>query len=273
MTATALCIADEDAALAFLSRAIPALLDAGIVPASLNLLDSLAANPAAYGIAERKPDLLALAAEWTGVRANVIAALDTGAPDGAYDFGFRVYAQDDTEHWNLAGTPLDGIRAFSLYVIREGERTYVCSMSPSSFAYGLENEFAYPDQSDEPKVNGYGQSAIEAYMDGEGSHLRNEGVEDTYFGYFGDRDALDRREAERGDVSERVAFDVSALAVDLSALADHAGSPVDPDNGDAFRDMETLAAAFAKAAADEAWEDAKEYFAANAVHPRVLLDA
>lgn len=287
MTDPVLCLDDETAALAFVKRAAPILINCGMSGASLSLLDALQSPTAFCNLATRKPELGALAAEWiapyqcVGVPADpadpktmrelVIRALATGTEDGTYDFGFRTYAENDTEHWNLAGTPLDGVPAFSLYIIREGERTYCCSMSASSYAYGVANVFCYGDQSDEPKVNDYGQSAIEAYMDAE--NPEQEGVDHTYFGYFGDRDALDKRETERGDVSERVSFDGSALEVDLGALGDHAGSPVDPDQNDAFADIETLGAAFAKVAADAAWEDAKEYFSGNAVHPRILFAA
>ncbi|AFU87894.1 hypothetical protein CcrColossus_gp024 [Caulobacter phage CcrColossus] len=275
-----LCIADENAALDFLARAVPALCDAGIMPPTLDILDSLAANPNAYGLS-RVPTLAPLAAEWAGpyqtqandgegpttVRALIVAAL--GADEsGNFDIGFRTYAVNDTEHWNLAGTPLEGVPAYSLYLIREGEQTYMCSLTPSSYAYGIQNVFLYPDQEGLPAVNEYGQTAVEAYMDAENPEY--EAVEDTYFGYMGDREALDRREAEEGDVSERLSFDKSVFRVDLSTLDGFAASPANPRETTAFADFETLAAAFYKAACDSAWEDAKEYVSGNATEPRIL---
>lgn len=272
-----LCIADENAALEFLARAVPALCDAGIMPPTLNMLDSLAANPNAYGLS-RVPTLAPLAAEWAGpyqtqandgegpttVRALIAAAL--GADEaGKLEIGFRTYAVDDSAHWNLGGTPLEGVPAYSLYLIREEERTYMCSLTASTYAYGIQNVFLYPVQEEESDD---GQTAVESYIEDE--NLEYEGVEDTYFGYMGDRDSLDRREASQGDVSERIAFEKSVFGVDLSKLDDFAASPGNPRETNAFADFETLAAAFYKEACDSAWEDAKEYVTGNAVHPRVL---
>lgn len=281
-----LCEADETAAFAFLQRAIPVLMSADLHPPTLGLLDSIVAHPTGYGdIAGRTPGLAALAAEWAGaytspgvgdgdspatVRALVLAALEAN-PDGAYDIGFRTYANDETEHWSLEGTPLDGVPVFGLYLIREGEATYCCSLTPSSWAVSIENVFCYPDQSDLPKVNAYGQTALEAYMDAE--NPEREGLDDCYFGYFGDRDTLDKREADKGDVSERISFDIRVLDVDLSTLKDHAASPVDPNNADPTADLATLQAAFWKAAAADAWEGAREYVQGNSVHPRALCAA
>lgn len=285
MTRDDLCTADEDAAFEFLQRAIPILENAGMTPATLNLLDSLNTWPTGYdNVAARTPGLANLAAEWAGpyqsqavgagapwtVRALVLAAL--GADEaGDLDMGFRTYAVDETAHWSLEGTPLAGVPVFGLYLIKEGEATYCCSLTPSSWAVNLENVFCYPDQDGLPKVNGYGQTAVEAYMDAE--NPSHEGLDDTYLGYMGDRAALDKREAERGDVSERIGLAMPVTSVDLGKLAEHAGSPGRPDNRDAFADLETLAAAFWKVASEDAWEAAREYVQGNAVHPRALIAA
>lgn len=275
------CQLDEENALAFLKAAASVIADAGISPPSLDLLDSLAGNPNAYGLGGRA-DLAALVAQWSGpyespgvgagespktMRECVLACLEADDA-GNMDFGFRTYASNDSGHWYLEETPLKGVPVFGLYLIREDEASYICSLTPSSRADFLQNVFAYPDQSDAPKVNGYGQSAIEVYMDGEGAELAYQNDAATeYFGYFGDRAALDRRQAEKGDVSERIAVSVSVLEVDLSALNAHAASPVDPGASDAFSDWPTCQAAFYKTAAETAWENAREYVQGNAVEP------
>lgn len=280
-----LCEADEVAAFEFLKRAAPIICGAGMQPATLDLLDSVVKHPTAYGdIAGRTPGLPELAAEWAGpyateavggegpatVRALVIAALGANAA-GDYDMGFRTFANDETEHWNLAGTPLEGVPVFGLYMFKEGERTYCCSLTPSSWAVNLENVFCYPDQDGLPAVNGYGQTAVEAYMDRENPAY--EGLDDCYFGFFGDGADLDRRREKAGDVSERVSFELSALRVDLAKLDGFAGSPGNPSQSDPFADMATAQAAFYKAAGADAWEAAREYFQGNSIHPRALCAA
>jgi hypothetical protein len=278
-----LCGADEDAAFEWLRRAIPILRDCGIQPPTLSLLDSMNEHPNAYGLGER-PGMVELAAEWAApyqslalgepppmtLRDLILAALGD-QPDGTLEMTFRTYAADETEHWNLADTPLAGVPMFGLYAFKEGERTYCCSLTPSSWAIALENIPCYPDQETAPKVNEYGQSAIEAYLDA--NDVRGEALEDTYLGFFGDRADLDKRCAERGDVSEPVSFDASALRVDLAKLADHAAGPANPDQTDEFADFATLRAAVYKTAADDAWEAARDYFSGNQVCPRVILAA
>lgn len=280
-----LCQRDEEVAFDFLTRAAPIICAAGIQPATLDLLDSVIAHPTGYNdIAGRTPGLAELAAEWAGpyqplaygvqepttVRALVIAALGAD-PAGNFDMGFRTFANEETEHWNLEGTPLAGVPVFGLYMFKEEERTYCCSLTPSSWAINLENVFCYPDQDGLPAVNSYGQTAVEAYMDREDP--ASEGLDDCYFGYFGDRADLDRRHASAGDISDRVSFELSALRVDLAKLGGFAASPGDPNQTDPFADMATAQAAFYKAAGEEAWEAAREYFQGNSIHPRSLLAA
>lgn len=275
-----LCAADEDAALEWLKRAIPVLCGCGILPPTLSLLDSMNKHPNAYGLGDR-PGMAALAAEWAApyqtqandgdgpktVRELVMAALgDT--PDGELEMVFRTFASDETENWNLEGTPLAGVPIFGLYAFKQGERTYCCSLTPSSWAIALENIPCYPDQENEPKVNAYGQTAVEAYLDS--NDVRNEGLDDCYFGFFGDAATLDRREAEQGDVSGPVGFDSNVLNVDLSKVGEHAGSPGNPNRSDVFEDFATLRAAVYKTAAADAWETAREYFSGNQVCPRIV---
>jgi hypothetical protein len=278
-----LCGADEDAAFAWLQRAIPVLCGCGILPPTLSLLDSMNKHPNAYGLGDR-PGMAALAAEWAApyqtqandgdgpktTRELVLAALGD-KPDGELEMIFRTFANDETENWNLDATPLAGVPIFGLYAFKQGERTYCCSLTPSSWAIALENVPCYPDQETAPKVNRHGQTAVEAYLDS--NDVRSEALEDCYFGFFGDAADLDRREAEHGDVSAPVAFDSNAVNVDLSKLADHAAGPASPDERNAFADFATLRAAVYKTAAADAWETAREYFSGNQVCPRVILAA
>jgi len=262
---------EEGDAFAFLKRAVPVILAAGLMPATLSLLDSLVAYPESYGdVSARTPGLPELVREWPNVREHVMTALGAD-PSGDFDFGFRTYAADETEHWDLSGTPLAGVPVFGLYLFREGEATHLCSFTPSSWAVHLENIFCYPDQDGLPE-NEYGQTAAQAYLDAESLEGANQ-ESDSYFGYFGERADLDRRHAEKGDVSDRVSVYGSPLRVDLSKLDGFAASPVDPRQTDAFADLETLQAAIYKAAADSAWEEAREYFQGNQICPPVVLNA
>jgi hypothetical protein len=58
-------------------------------------------------------------------------------------YTFRAYASDESENWSLEGTPLEGVPVFGIYFILEGERTHICSFTPSSRAEFLHNEFLY----------------------------------------------------------------------------------------------------------------------------------
>lgn len=277
------CELDDDAALAFLARAVPVIIGANILPPTLGLLDSLAASPNAYGLGSR-PELAALAAEWSApyaspgvgaerspvtLRECVLALLETDA-DGKVEAAFRTYAVDETENWTLPKShALHGLPVFGLYAFREGERTYCCSTSPDSWCIALENVFLYPDQDDyEGKRDAYGQTPIEQALD---DGITSEGLDDSYFSFLGDRAALDKREAEVGDVSAREVFEANILRVDLSKLDGFASSPANFHADNALADAKTCSAAFHKAAMQETWEDAREYFSGNSVHPRILF--
>lgn len=269
MTDLGLSSEQESAVLDFLARAIPALVASGMQPATLDLLDSINQHPRAYNDIAARANLTDLAVEWAGLRAHAIEALEL-QPDGAIEFGFRVFASDETEHWNLAGTPLAGARCFGLYLIREGERTYCCSLTPSSWAEALQNVFAYPDDSDAPR-DPAGRTPAEAYRETE--NLEYEAVEPCYLGFMGERADLEKRHVECGDISERLAIEQNGLRVDLRALGEHAASPGDPRQSDPLADIETARAAFYKLAAETAWEDAREYAQGNCLEPRCVAEA
>ncbi len=275
------CAQDDDNALAFLHRAIPLLIALSPFQGKhLHLLDDLVAHPEGWGLKDRVPELHALAAEWAGpytsegvggddpspstVRECVLAMLGADTTTGELDFGFRTYAPEQTDSWNLGATPAAGARCFGLYLIREGERTYCCSMSPDSWAINLQNIVCLPS-TDAGTQGSYDRTAGEAYREDQG--LEHESLDDCYFGYLGDSAELDARMASKRDVSARESFTVRVGDVDLTSLAGHAGSPGDPYNADAFCDPETLAAAFYKGAAETAWENAREYFQGNLVEP------
>jgi len=58
---------------------------------------------------------------------------------------FFTLAIDSTKHW--AELPEHATRAFSLYLIMDGEATHCCSMTPSSWGAALPNVFSCPESS------------------------------------------------------------------------------------------------------------------------------
>jgi hypothetical protein len=153
---------------------------------------------------------------------------------------------------------LKGVPVFGLYMVREGG---------DGFGWFLENVFCYPDAPEDAPRNQYGQSEIEAYLDGAGSDLpsNNGGEIGSQFARtaFDDPAALD---ADRR-FSKRVTFDGSLTETDLTnameALADV----------NHWRYVENAKAAILEAVADAATESAREYFQGNAHHPAALLAA
>lgn len=278
-----LAIVEENTVLEFLARAVPKLAACGMQPASLDLLDAIAANPDAFNRIGERAGLMDLAREWLApfpsdlkdapatMRAAVLLALEA---DGAeqIEFGFRTFASDESEHWNLAGTPVADVKAFGLYLFCEGEATYCCSFTPSSWCEALQNVFAINEGEDVPRDQ-HGRTLAAAYVEDNGLEYEAVSESSGYFGYFGDRKACDAREAAAGDISRRVAITVPALGVDVGALAEHAGSPGNPGASDAFEDFATLTAAYFKTAREAAWNDAREYFQGNTTEPAAIWRA
>lgn len=57
---------------------------------------------------------------------------------------FFLLAVDETLHWGPATLArYQIIAAFGVYAIRHGEATHVCSLTPSSYAYPVSNEFIH----------------------------------------------------------------------------------------------------------------------------------
>ena len=57
---------------------------------------------------------------------------------------FLVLAADETKYWNSKALKRCGIRqVFCLHLIREGEATFCCSMTPSSWAVPVRNVFIF----------------------------------------------------------------------------------------------------------------------------------
>lgn len=63
---------------------------------------------------------------------------------------FWTIAKDETHNWDAEVLARNGIRAaFGLYLIREGEATYCCEITPSSAAEFLGNRFVMEDADSE----------------------------------------------------------------------------------------------------------------------------
>lgn len=145
-------------------------------------------------------------------------------------FEFFAIAQEETGFWELpAGHPLASCRKFGVYLMARNERTHVCSLSPSSYAVFLSNEFdIMPDhERDDCPI----AAAVE--------ELETEcgGQDHTYFGYVD----YDRAKA-RGAVSDLRAYDVNVRHHKTAA--------------NSWRDAWELAR-------QEAWREAEEDHRAN----------
>lgn len=92
---------------------------------------------------------------------------------------FSIIAVEETSYWAEGLLEDNEIEAaFGIYLIRNGERTHICSFTPSSWCVWLTNEFAY---------DGDNEAAHE--WAGEAMH---EGGESDYFGFM-DPDTMDPR--------------------------------------------------------------------------------
>ena len=59
---------------------------------------------------------------------------------------FWAIARDESAYWDADALAAHGIKAaFGLYLIREGEGTHVCSLTPSSWCEWLRNDFVFND--------------------------------------------------------------------------------------------------------------------------------
>lgn len=88
------------------------------------------------------------------------------------DFSFRVVAINETKHWREL--PLDCTQARGLYLVCEGEATHCCSLTPSSRADFIENEFLGVDVDSSP--------ALMQWV--EDNQFENGGEPSTYFEFI-----------------------------------------------------------------------------------------
>lgn len=75
---------------------------------------------------------------------------------------FSVIAVEETGNWDADLLERHNIEAaFGMYLIRNGERTHICSFTPSSWCEWLQNEFVY-DASDEDAHEWAGEAMHES---------------------------------------------------------------------------------------------------------------
>jgi hypothetical protein len=249
--ATSLNEADATLLLAFLRRARTALAASNWKPGDLGTLEMFL-----RGDIHRAEDSVLgdLADEWdVKFRENFLSFVGADE-DGNAPFHFRTFAREESEYWQLDGTPLHALAPFpifGLYLIREGDR----------WAYGdfLENIFCYPTEADDAaEPNRWGQTPLQEFFDS------NEGAEMGYSGegceylYGTDPDKMDSDPR----FSERHTF--GARADDL-VLADL-------DESD-LRDPERALDAIQAQLFDNAREGALDWFKGNACHPKAVLEA
>ena len=123
---------------------------------------------------------------------------------------FFVLAKNETGYWGdgvLEGHQIE--TAFCLYLIRKGENTHLCSLTPASRADALQNAFIFAEGATEAQIEA-GRSALEYEMGGETT---------TYF-----EPAIDPAKIDARFISEMIEIDIDEVAEGL-----------DP-NSDAYRD-------------------------------------
>jgi hypothetical protein len=85
---------------------------------------------------------------------------------------FSIIVIEETQHWADGILEEKGIEgAFAYYLIRHGERTHICSFTPSSWCYFIRNDFVY-------------DSDNEAAHEWAGDEGRTEGGQSDYFGFM-----------------------------------------------------------------------------------------
>ena len=104
---------------------------------------------------------------------------------------FFVLAVRETENWDSEFLASCNAReAFGLYMIRDGERTHLCSLSPSSRADWLQNVFILDSPENEPW--GFDRAQDAAQSARESAELESGDEYTTYFNYV-DRKKRDSR--------------------------------------------------------------------------------
>ncbi len=271
MTKT-LCLADETRILNFLHRAGLALNASSWKEGQIGLLAWHRKDASEPSHRARNPELAVLADEFYGPFVSEAVTPDTfesmseaflvmldADAGGNVPFYFRTFAHLETSYWELTDTPLAKLATFpifGLYMIREGD--------PYRYGDFLQNVFCYAELPDDAPKNQYGQNEIEAFFDsGDGSDMERsgDGWERIDFATPAEMDASP-------NYSERYTFvadpgDLTFTTEVMEALAHVHSLDYERNALDAIR--ENLAT--------EATENAREYFAGNAVHPKALLAA
>lgn len=134
-------------------------------------------------------------------------------------FDFRAVAVDETSNWNLPPV-LRGATVFGIYMIAEGERTHICSLTPASDAEFLRNDFNVTECADPDAARDYLSDG------GEGQDMeRDDGGESfSYIGYV-DCGSVSRQPylSERVSFTMDTAFDTFDQAAYAATLADGRG--------------------------------------------------
>jgi hypothetical protein len=164
-------------------------------------------------------------------------------------FDFRAVAVDETSHWNLPPV-LEGATVFGVYMIAEGEATHVCSLTPSSGAEFLRNDFNVTECAD--------PAAAYAYLkEGKGQDMEmDDGGEGfSYLSYMDCESA-----SLQPYLSERVSFTMDSAFDDFDQAA-YDAKLADARGWDSPQKARALAAR--EALRKAAWDTALEEFNAN----------
>lgn len=242
--------ADETLLLAFLRRARGIIGESSWGKTGIGILDWHVEGSAGTHRADSLA-LADLADEWDAkFRADYFAFIGADA-DGNVPFHFRTFAHNESEHWELGGTPLQALAPFPIYgvyLIREGDH----------FRYGdfLENVFCYPSEPDDAPTDTYGRTPLQAFFDS------NEGSEMVHLGEGWEGIRLPDPDKMDGDprLSERHTFTADAGELALGEL-----------EVDDLRSPECAREAILDKLADLATEGAREWFQGNQCHPRVTF--
>lgn len=139
---------------------------------------------------------------------------------------FFVRAIDSTRYWE--SLPPYATKAFSLYVICDGEATHLASLTPSSYAMGLPNAFTCPSAQYEALISELDKDSSWEY----------EGIENNYI------DFKTHDKSEPNTVSELIEFECES------------DEPI--DESEPLPDW----------IHDDLWDQAFEYFSGNSHEPK-----
>ena len=102
---------------------------------------------------------------------------------------FVLIAIDETKHWNLPNAPLltkPGVKAYGIYLVKLGEATHVCSLTPNSRADHIENVWVTDEEMDD--------AANTAFLDAQDNYrYENSSESSTYIEYVTETNYEGRR--------------------------------------------------------------------------------